>query len=456
MKQSTQPAAYTATQNACKLCTPLGASLVFKGIHNAVPLLHGSQGCSTYIRRYLISHFKEPADIACSNFAEETAIFGGGANLKIALENVRLQYAPEMVGIATTCLSETIGDDVPMFIKEYKDMCPDQEIPPLVHVSTPSYQGTHMEGFHAAVKATVEALADGETAEAPGINLFPGMLSPADLRHLKEILADFDSPFMLLPDYSQTLDGALWTEYQRIPPGGTPVAEIRQAGGAGACIEFGRVLASRKESAGKFLENRFGVPNHGVGLPIGINETDRFFQVLETITGRPTPDKYLEERGRLADSYVDGHKYVIEARAGVYGEEDLVVGLVAFLSEIGVIPALCATGGNSRRFRACIAEIIPDYEEKGVTIMDNADFVEIEAAAEKIRPDFFIGHSKGYTLARRLEIPLIRVGFPVHDRIGGARILHIGYRGAQSLFDRIANTLIEKRQDTSSWGYTYM
>jgi Nitrogenase molybdenum-iron protein, alpha and beta chains len=70
------------------MCTPLGASLVFQGIEGCVPLLHGSQGCSTYMRRYLISHFKEPVDIASSNFTEETAVFGGGANLKLAIENV--------------------------------------------------------------------------------------------------------------------------------------------------------------------------------------------------------------------------------------------------------------------------------------------------------------------------------------------------------------------------------
>src|SRR3989339_470737 len=105
---------YTATRNACKMCTPLGAALVFHGIEGAIPLLHGSQGCSTYMRRYLISHFKEPVDIASSNFSEETAIFGGGANLKLAIENIIRQYSPGMIGIATTCLSETIGDDVPM------------------------------------------------------------------------------------------------------------------------------------------------------------------------------------------------------------------------------------------------------------------------------------------------------------------------------------------------------
>jgi nitrogenase molybdenum-iron protein NifN len=92
MKSAVRTENYTATQNACNLCAPLGAALVFKGIANCVPLLHGSQGCSTYIRRYMISHFKEPLDIACSNFGEETAIFGGGANIKLAIDNIRKQY----------------------------------------------------------------------------------------------------------------------------------------------------------------------------------------------------------------------------------------------------------------------------------------------------------------------------------------------------------------------------
>ena len=192
MKSALRTESFSATQNACNLCAPLGAALVFKGIANAVPLLHGSQGCSTYIRRYMISHFKEPLDIACSNFAEDTAIFGGGANLKLAIDNIRRQYSPDLIGVATTCLSETIGDDVPMFIKAYQNGCRDKALPALVHVSTPSYQGTHMQGFHGAVRALVATLAQSTTpGERPSVNLFPGMVSPADLRHLKGILQAF-------------------------------------------------------------------------------------------------------------------------------------------------------------------------------------------------------------------------------------------------------------------------
>jgi nitrogenase molybdenum-iron protein NifN len=44
----------------------------------------------------------------------------------------------------------------------------------------------------------------------------------------------------------------------------------------------------------------------------------------------------------------------------------------------------------------------------------------------------------------------------VHDRIGGQRILHLGYRGAQQLFDLVVNTLLAKKQQDSPIGYSYM
>lgn len=453
----TAPAA-AATQNACNLCAPLGAALVYKGIARAVPLLHGSQGCSTYIRRYLISHFKEPADIACSNFGEQTAIFGGGANLKLALDNVISQYTPGMIGIATTCLAETIGDDVAMFVNEYRSGHDTAALPPIVHASTPSYQGTHMQGFYAAVRATVAALADGG-APAPSetrVNLFPGMVSPADLRHLKQIVRDFGLSAMMLPDYSETLDGGLWDDYQRIPAGGTPVTAIAAAGKARASIEMGSVLARTSDTAATHLDAAFGVTAHRLGLPMGIRQTDRFMEALAAISGREIPESYRLARGRLLDAMVDGHKIVNTVRAAVYGEADLVAGLVSFLTEIGILPVICATGGRDGHFEPVIRDIIDEKHHDAVRIVTGADFVDIEDAVRDAGPEMIIGHSKGYSLARKLDIPLVRVGFPVHDRVGGSRLLHVGYDGAQALFDRIANTLIEQRQSASSTGYTYM
>jgi nitrogenase molybdenum-iron protein NifN len=445
----TEPPA--ATRNACKLCAPLGACLALRGVEGAAPFLHGSQGCATYIRRYLISHFREPVDIAVSGFSEATTVFGGGKNLCDGLNNVTRQYRPQLIGIASTCLPETIGEDVGHLLHGYT---PDSATPPrLVHVATPSYKGTHMDGFHATVRAVVEQLAEGGAADER-INLLPGMVSPADLRYLKEVTADFGLNATLLPDYSETLDGPQLDEYQKIPAGGTPVESIRGMGRAQASLELGRTLAGAKTAA-EALDTRFGVARRSLGWPVGVLESDRLFAALSELSGRPAPEKHAKERGRLVDSYVDAHKYVFGRRAIVFGEEDMVVGLTSFLAEIGVQPVLCASGGESGRMAEAIAEVAGEAAEDAV-VRQGMDFATMGEVARSLAPDFLIGSSKGYALARELDIPLIRVGFPIHDRIGGQRILHFGYRGAQQLFDAVTNTLLACTQERSPVGYSYL
>ncbi len=443
----------TSTRNACKLCTPLGACLVFRGIEGTIPFLHGSQGCSTYIRRYLISHFREPIDIAASNFSEESAVFGGRKNLTSGIKNVIRQYQPKMIAIATTCLSETIGEDMNRMVCEYLEENAVEGHPHLVNVSTPSYSGTHVDGFRLAVRAVVERLA-AQGPRTQRIALFPGMVSASDLRHLKEIVADFGSPLTLLPDYSDSMDGETWSEYEKLQAGGTPIEDIAAAGAAQLAIDFGRTLAEVK-TAGQFLQERFAIPRRLLGMPIGVRETDAFFTLLESASARPVPEKYRKERGRLIDAMIDGHKYVFEKRAIVYGEEDLVIGLASYLCEIGILPVLCASGARSKRLAASLREAIPALDDR-TEVREGFDFAEIGEFAESQKPDIMLGSSKGYGLARKLDVPLVRVGFPIHDRIGGHRILHLGYRGAQQLFDTIVNALLEAKQESSPVGYSYL
>lgn len=447
------------TVNACKLCSPLGASLVFKGLASCVPLIHGSQGCATYIRRYLISHFREPMDIASTNFVEETTIFGGAENFYTGLDNIISQYNPEIIGICTTCLSETIGDNVNMFINEYKKRRQDMELPEFISASTPSYQGTHMEGFHTAVKAVITNLiTDVEPNEY--INIFPGFVSPADLRYIKEIMNDFGLPYIMVPDYSLSLDNPTWGEYKRIPEGGTSIDLIRKAGGARASLEFGSVFGeSSSKTAATYLEAEFGVKRYSLGSPIGINETDKLFSLLEELSGIKTPEKHLMDRGRLVDSYVDGHKYLFGKKALVYGEEDFVAGLLSLMEEIGIETVLCASGCESRSFKKVIKEILENSENPKnceIEIRNGMDFDEIDKLAPELDPDIFIGHSKGYYIARKLNKPIVRCGFPIHDRIGSQRVLHLGYRGAQQLFDNVCNALMQAKQDNSPIGYKYI
>ena len=447
---------FTATRNACKLCAPLGASLAFRGIEGCIPFLHGSQGCSTYIRRYMISHFREPMDIASSNFGEESVVFGGRGNLNEGLKHVIEAYNPKVIGIATTCLAETIGDDVHMYVKDFIKANKDTiNIPHLLHASTPSYAGSHADGYQWAVRAIVDQLAvDGPNEKFIGV--FPGMVSPADLRHLREIMNDFGMNFSIVPDYSDPMDGPVWGDYHKIPEGGTPVEEISKLGRASAVIELASTI-SDKQSAASLLDEKFSTAVFRVGLPIGINQTDKFYNVLEQITRyrHQTPTKHEAERGRLIDAYVDGHKYTFGKKVVIYGEEDLVVGMTAFCSEIGLTPVLCASGGKSGRLKECIMAATPELDPE-TKILEGVDFSEIGEAVKALEPDLLIGNSKGFSLSRKTGVPLVRVGFPIHDRISGPRTLHLGYRGAQQLFDTIVDKLMEIKQDSNDIGYTYI
>lgn len=456
----TTPPRSVSVTNACRTCMPLGACLALTGFAGTVPLLHGSQGCATYIRRYLISHFREPMDVASSSVGEAATVFGGEGTLREGVANVARVYHPELVGVATTCLTETIGEDVAPMLARMADpgdgiTCETGEpCPPLVHVATPAYAGTHADGYQAAVTAVVERLAEpGETTDT--VTILPGIVSPADLRHLHDLADSFGLPHSVLPDYADRLDGVALARYERLAPGGATLAQVAGVGRARASITLGGLVTPGTRLAGDVLADRFGVPAHRLPLPVGIRLTDAFVDVLAGLSGRSVPDRWVRERGRLVDAYIDGHKHVAERVAVVYGDEDLVLGLAVWLAEIGIVPAVCATGGRSGRLEDELTRHAPELTGK-VRVIDDGDFELIETAAAQVRPDLLIGHSKGYPVARRLGVPLVRVGLPVHDRVGAQRIRHLGYRGAQELFDRVADALVAHRQDSSSVGYAYM
>ena len=167
-------------ENQCNMCMPLGGVIAFKGIEGAMVLVHGSQGCSTYMRLANVEHFNEPVDIASSSLNEKQTIFGGEANLHKAMDNVLRVYRPKVLGIVTTCLSETIGDDVKGMVQKYRATRPDCRVE-IIPVSTPSYVGSQSEGFWAATKAVVQRYS-APVEKHSGVNVIVPHISPADIR----------------------------------------------------------------------------------------------------------------------------------------------------------------------------------------------------------------------------------------------------------------------------------
>ncbi|ADK82104.1 nitrogenase component 1 [Sediminispirochaeta smaragdinae] len=458
--------------NPCKACAPLGASIALRGIRNSMCILHGSQGCATYIRRFLIGHFREPVDIASSSFDESSAVFGGRSNLIRGVKNIIGQYKPEVIGIATTCLAETIGEDVGMYLKDF----PADEGVTYIHTETAAYKGTHVDGFMKMCAAIAAQAAPPRKRAAAGahtcgqgevgkgslrINLFPWMVSPEDIRHLKWVLGEMGVQATLLPDYSRSFDGGAWKEYHRLPEGGTSIDAVRRMGEAEHSIEFG-LISSHKCSPAAIVKQKAGVPYTNLPLPIGLKNSDACINALIDVSREnghePRFSPMLkDQRERLLDAYADAHKYFAGLRAAVYGEGDFVAGICSLLCELGIEPVICLSGEKlNSHAEAMISRICTDFAFDEPLIRFDADFSGLEAILDEVHADLMIGGSKGYKVSRRLGIPLVRAGFPIQDRLGGQRLLHIGYAGALRMTDQIANTMIAKRQDESPVGYMSM
>ena len=438
-----------STVNPCVMCEPMGSVLAFKGIEDTMVMFHGSQGCSTYMRLHLAHHFREPVDIASSSLSEHGAVYGGSANLKKGLTNVMNRYDPKVVGVATTCLAETIGEDTNGIINEYRDEggIPDDVI--VIPVSTPSYAGSHTNGYIKAVDAIVRHFTKDTQEENKVPNnkvnvILAETISPADIRELKQIISDTVGSTIFLPDISDTFDAPMRDIMPKISPGGTPLADIADMVNSTAAIGLG---TSSANLALEYLSNNHNVPSYSLPMPIGLKNSDKFVQALTQIAGCGIPDKYQNERGRLMDAMIDVHKYTYGVRVAIFGDPDTVLGLLSLALEIGMHPVLVASGSKTTGFSECartrIEKVNPDCES---TVLEGMDFDTFNDAVKSVKPDMLIGNSNGKYIAEAEKIPLVRVGFPIHDRVGAQRILMVGYRGAMEMIDRITNTILETEE----------
>ncbi len=424
--------------NPCKMCMPMGAVQALKGIENTMVILHGSQGCSTYIRRHMAGHYNEPIDIGSSSLNEDGTVYGGEKNLKKGLENMITLYQPELIGVATTCLAETIGEDVRRITSEFMEEHPSKQIK-IVPVSTPGYGGTQFEGYFSALLGIVREFAK-DTSPNHKINVIVPNLNPGDVRNIKSILKAFEINYILLPDVSVTLDAPYEKEYSRIPRGGTRLAEIDKMAGAAATLELG-ITVPEKLSPGAYLKEAFGVPLYRCPLPMGVENTDILMNLLSKLSDKPVPTELQEERGRLIDGMIDSHKYNGEGRAVLYGEPELVYAVGKLCLENGIRPVLISTGSESEKLRQLFEK------EKDLLVIDDTDFETIRNYSNELKANLWIGNSDGKFITEKEGIPLIRIGFPIHDRIGGQRLVCTGYHGTLRFLDDITNTLIERKHE---------
>ncbi len=423
--------------NPCKTCQPVGAMYCALGVHGCLPHSHGSQGCCSYHRTFLTRHFKDPAPATTSSFTEGASVFGGGSNLKTAVKNVFEIYDPEVMAIHTTCLSETIGDDIHSYVV-------DIEVPEgkyIVYTHTPSYVGSHITGFSNMMTGFIDCISEKSGVKNGKTAIFPGFVNPGDMREMKRLAGLMQVPYTMFPDTSGVMDAPMTGRYEMYPAGGTPVQEIIHLGDCEQVIALGQITST---PAAEDMEKKFDIPYTVLPLPIGVEATDRYLMELSRISGREVPPELEEQRGQLVDILLDSHQYSAGKTVAIFGDPDTVQGLTALCLEMGMHPKYMITGTPKEDLEVSVKALCEQYGVEGYTVKANADLFELHQWIKNDPVDLLLGTSYGKQIAKAEDIPMVRAGFPILDRYVHSYFPMVGYTGAMRFVEKITNALMDR------------
>lgn len=419
--------------NPLKVSQPVGASLAFLGVHRAIPMLHGSQGCTAFGKVFFVRHFREPIPLQTTAMDQAATIMGADDSVIEGLKTISEKNKPALIGLPTTGLSETQGTDIHRLVREFRAAYPEFNDIPVAPVVTPDYVGCLESGFALAVKSMIEHVVPEDRSRAgrrhKQVNVLAGsMLTPGDVEHLKELIELFGLRPVVLPDLSDSLDGHLTDmQFSPVTVGGTPVGEIRTLGEAAATLVIGRSL----HDAADLLKAKTGAPEHRFDSLMGLEAMDAFIAALAEISGNPVPEKIERQREQLQDAMVDTHFMLGFARIAIAADPDLLYSLANFVAGMG-----CEVTAAVAPAKSPLLEAVPTARVK------LGDLEDLELAIRERGADLILCNSHAVETARRLGLPLLRAGFPQYDLIGGYQRLWVGYRGArQTLFD-LANLLL--------------
>ena len=423
--------------NPAKTCQPVGAMYAALGVHECMPHSHGSQGCCAFHRMFLTRHFKDPAMASSSSFTEGASVFGGGSNLKIAAKNIFDIYNPKIIAVHTTCLSETIGDDLNALIQGI-------DIPEgkyMVHTNTPSYKGSHITGFSNMVSGFIKYLSVSSGTKNGKVTIMPGFVNPGDMREMKRIATAMGVTYTMLPDTSGVMDGPMTGKFEMYPKGGTTVEEIISLGDTELTLAIGKAAS---QFSAETLEKKCGVPFKTLTMPIGVSGTDEYIMSLRSFSKNEVPYELDEERGQLVDILIDIHPYTYNKKVAIFGDTDTVLALAEFVLEMGMIPKYLVTGTPGEGFEKAAEGLFTKFGVEGCKAKAAGDLYELHQWIKNEGVDLLIGGTHGKFIARAEDIPFVRAGFPIIDRYIHSYMPLVGYKGAMRLAELITNAIMDR------------
>ncbi len=445
------------TVNPAKACQPLGAVFAAVGFEKTMPFVHGSQGCVAYYRSHFSRHFKEPSSCVSSSMTEDAAVFGGLNNMIDGLANTYAMYKPKMIAVSTTCMAEVIGDDLNGFIStaREKGSVPADFDVPFAH--TPAFVGSHITGYDNALKGIITHFWEKkERAPNEKINFIGGFdgYTVGNLREIKRIFGLMGVDYTILADNSDVWDTPADGEF-RMYDGGTTLEDAKLALNAKATISMQQYCTEKTLA---YIATR-GQETVALNHPVGVAATDKFLMEVSRVSGKAIPSELEKERGRLVDAIADSSAHIHGKKFALYGDPDLMLGLAAFLMELGAEPThILSTNGGKEWEEQVKALLASSPFGKDCHVYAGKDLWHMRSLLFTEPVDFLIGNTYGKYLERDTGTPLIRIGFPIFDRHHKHRYPVWGYQGAlntlvtilDKIFDEMdKNTNIPSKTDYS-------
>lgn len=421
------------TVNPLKMSAPVGAALAFMGLDNCMPTLHGSQGCTAFGLVLFVRHFKEAVPMQTTAMNETTTIMGGMDNVEQAILNIHKRAKPAIIGIASTGLTETKGDDVDGYLALIRKKHPELNELAVVYVSTPDYIGAFQDGWAKAVTKLVKELVVPSAKKAGQVNVLAGShLTPGDIEELRDIIEAFGLTPIIMPDLSGSMDGHVPDNFSPTTLGGTTLPQVRSMGGS----EFTLAIGEHMREAAQALHSIGGVPFEVFDSVTGLDAADRLMSVLAEQSGRPVPNKYRRQRSQLVDAMLDAHFHTGGKKIAIGAEPDLLWAIGSLLAGMGAELTAIVTTTQS--------PLLGKLPAREVLI---GDLEDLEARARDC--DLLITHSHGRQMAERLGLPFLRMGIPMFDRLGAAHQVVVGYRGSRDLLFQMANIFMANAHEPS-------
>ncbi|EWY39449.1 nitrogenase molybdenum-cofactor biosynthesis protein NifN [Skermanella stibiiresistens SB22] len=425
-----------ATINPLKMSQPLGGALALLGIDNCLPCFHGSQGCTAFGLVLMVRHFREAIPLQTTAMDQVQTILGGYDNLEAAVLTMYERNKPEVIGVCTTGLTETKGEDMRGALATFRKRHPEvSDNCHLVFVNTPDFTGGLEDGFANTVTAIIDGMVTpSEMTVSNRVNVLAGShLTPGDVEEIRDLIEGFGLTAVILPDLSTSLGGRQPDDFKATTLGGVTAKEIQGMGASVLTLALGEHMRKPAEA----LERKTGVPFLLFDRLVGLEAADRFIKALADVSGQPVPARVRRQREHLVDGMLDGHFYFSRKRVAVALEPDLLAAYCGFLQDMGceVTAAVAPTQSPALEKIKAWSLLVGDHE----------DFETLSHGS-----DLVISNSHARQSVDRLGTPLVRAGFPTFDRLGAGHRVVVGYRGTRDLLFELGNIFLANDHEHAS------